>query len=65
MALNAEATSDSVDILVEAKDAGTPANKAVTTLRIEIVDLNDEPPSFTQTSPLINVPENTDIGKRT
>lgn len=61
-ALDAETTPDTIEITVSATDSGVPAQQSTAILRIRVTDLNDVAPRFTQTAPLINVPENADIG---
>ena len=54
--LNRE-TRDTYDLLVEARDDGTPRKSTETTVTITISDVNDNPPIFSETNYYISVRE--------
>lgn len=61
-ALDAETSLRTIQITVMATDGGTPALSSTAVLRLELIDLNDNTPRFTETLPLITVSEITELG---
>uniref|UniRef100_H2ZT82 Cadherin domain-containing protein n=1 Tax=Latimeria chalumnae TaxID=7897 RepID=H2ZT82_LATCH len=53
-------SQDQYTITVFAKDGGVPPNIAMVTIRIQVLDENDNPPTFESKSYLLSVPENQD-----
>lgn len=60
--LNYVANGNMLQLLVEARDSGDPSLFSVTSVDIEVVDVNDNAPFFTQNSYQVNVPEDVSVG---
>ena len=54
-------TTDSYELVVEARDHGTPSLRNRTTIRLTVTDVNDNPPIFEKTSHQLRVRE--DVAK--
>ena len=52
---------DSYEVVIEAKDGGTPHRTGRVTVKVNILDINDDIPTFTEDSYTVTVPEN--LGK--
>ncbi|XP_039532708.1 protocadherin Fat 3-like [Pimephales promelas] len=59
--LDREANAE-YDIELEAKDSGVPSLKSRKTLNVKILDVNDNPPVFSQTSYTVYIKENSPPG---
>lgn len=55
-------TVDRYELVVEASDGGTPPLKGRMTVNITILDVNDNPPLFTENAYSASVPENATVG---
>nr|XP_048275536.1 protocadherin gamma-A1 isoform X12 [Myodes glareolus] len=49
-------------LVLTASDGGTPAHSGTLQIRVQVVDVNDNPPSFTQAEYHVSVPENIPLG---
>lgn len=50
------------DLIVEASDGASDPRQTTTTLSVEILDIDDNSPVFSQTSYIVNLPENSPVG---
>nr|XP_023695501.1 protocadherin-15-like isoform X2 [Paramormyrops kingsleyae] len=50
------------DMIVEASDGASDPRRTTTTLSVEILDIDDNSPVFSQTSYVVNLPENSPVG---
>ncbi|XP_015979612.1 protocadherin gamma-A1 isoform X14 [Rousettus aegyptiacus] len=49
-------------LLLTASDGGNPVHSGTLRIRVQVVDVNDNPPSFTQAQYQMSVPENVPVG---
>lgn len=62
--VDAEQLPAVIDIMIEAADGGIPTQTSDCILRVQIEDINDNRPQFTQLSTnQLTVPENTNLGQ--
>ena len=55
-------TQDRYNLTVNAIDGGSPARSASTVVRVRIIDINDEPPTFEPDFKIISVNESNGMG---